>query len=114
MSAVADYVYRPVLTVVIERFVAPQQEREPDQAVIDQAVIKVRDSFAVLDETLGKSAHLSGGDINLADFGMYPQIFFASMIPDTATVLKESANLSRWFNDLSSRESAKSTQPQLG
>ncbi len=115
LSAVADYVY-PVMIedLVWERLAVPMEGGQPDEAKIGAAVPKLAEQLAILDGALDGSPYLAGAEASLADFLLFPIIFYVRATPEGEAALPKAPRLRAWFGRMAARPSAAATDPTRG
>lgn len=83
----------------------------PDRAKIDAVLPKVREMFALLDRELSQRTYLAGAEFTLADAFLLPVTHYMSLMPETGELLHASPHVAAWFDRVSTRPSAKETEP---
>lgn len=87
------------------------QDGRPNRAVIDVALPKMEEHFAVLDHAVGKTGHLVGHTFTLADMNLLPILFFMDKAPESRAMLGRSASLKAYAERHMARASVKDTIP---
>lgn len=109
------YAYAPAIgKIVIERMVAPMLGRDPDEAVIADALPAAEKAYAVLDAFVETQDFLVEDAISLADLHLAPNYAYFLMTPEGETVTKAKSNLQRWWSRIKDRESMQQTRPEFG
>jgi len=83
----------------------------PNRTVIDAALPKMEEHFAVLDRAVAKTGHLVGDAFTLADMNLLPILFFMDKAPESRAMLGRSMNLKAYFDRHQSRASVEDTVP---
>ena len=109
------YAYPSMITaIVIQRLVQPKLGEEPDEAVVADAVPRAQTCVAALDGLIGGNAYLAGAALILADLHLAPVYDYLRQTPEGEQMLGGAANLARWWQAMSGRDSVTATQPSLG
>ena len=87
------------------------QDGRPNRAVIDAALPKMEEQFAVLDRAVAKTGHLVGDTFTLADMNLLPILFFMDKAPESRDMLGRSKSLRAYFDRHQVRASLKDTVP---
>ncbi len=115
LSAISDYVY-PVMIedLVWERFVVPMEGGQPDEALIAAAVPKIREQLGIFERTLAATPYLAGAAPSLADWLLFPIIFYVRATPEGEAALPQAPKVRDWFARVAARPSARATDPTRG
>jgi glutathione S-transferase len=81
----------------------------PDEAAIEAAMPKARQTFAELSRTIGDQAFFAGEKPSLADFMIAPQLDFFSQTPEWASLTSSTPNLIAWLERMNARPSLRAT-----
>lgn len=112
ISATSDYLYDTLIVGIVgERLVAPLDGREPDEALVAEQAVTMREQLGVIDEILCGSRYLAGDTLTLADLFLAPLIHWTDKTPEGSEALDFYPTLRRWFHAMAERESFKSTIP---
>jgi glutathione S-transferase len=84
---------------------------QPDRAVIDAALPKMEQHFAVLDRAVAKTGHLVGETFTLADINLLPILFYVDKLPESRAMLRRAANLDAYYRHHLARASVTETTP---
>ena len=110
-----NYTYGPTVgTLVIQRLVTPTMGGTPDENAITAALPNVEKAMAALNDLVGGNAYLAGANLSLADLHLIPIFAYFTQTPESGAILDKNANLKRWWDAVSGRDSVAKTQPQLG
>ncbi|KAL9266015.1 Glutathione S-transferase F11-like protein [Drosera capensis] len=80
-----------------------------DEAAINQNKAKLTKVLDVYDKRLADSKYLAGDEFPLADRSHLPNAHYLVTGTDLKELFKERENVSRWWEEISSRESWKKT-----
>jgi glutathione S-transferase len=83
----------------------------PNRAVIDAALPKMEQHFAVLDRAVAKTGHLVGNTFTLADINLLPILFYMNKMPESGAMLRQHVNLRAYFDRHMARSSAREATP---
>jgi glutathione S-transferase len=86
-------------------------DRSPNRAVIDAALPKMGEQFALLDESIGKTGFLVGDSFTLADANLLPILFYLTKLPESKAMMDKSRHLNAYLNQHLERPSVKETIP---
>lgn len=98
----------PSSTLVFQLAFAPRMKIPQDEGAIKQNQEKLAKVLDVYDKRLGETRFLAGDEFSLADLSHLPNIhYLVSADADTASLFTSSSrnNVSRWWSDISSRDS---------
>jgi glutathione S-transferase len=106
----------PVITrrVILERLLAPRLGRRPNEAVIRAALPQADRLLSLLEADLAERSFLAGETTGLADFFVYPILFYIGHIPEAQALLGGREAIGRWRVRIEDRPSCKTTVPQRG
>lgn len=97
----------PVYDLVTQLLIGPKLGLTPDPKRIQENEEKIARTLDVYEERLSTSKYLAGDTFSLADLSNIP---FANFLVSTLKrehVIRERKNVSRWWDDISSRPSWK-------
>lgn len=115
MSVSDSYLYQPAVHgVFIQRALVPSMGGTTDEALVAESASKAGQALAALDGLIGDRAYLSGASFSLADAHLVPIIDYFRQTPEGETALSAVANVARWWDAVSGRESVQATTPKLG
>ena len=115
MSIVDSYTYPCTIGgLVIQRLVMPLLGNEPDENEIKAALPKIEKAMTVLDGLLGDNEFFTGKSISLADMHLAPILDYFTRTGESGPILEPLDALRGWWDRMRTRESVKSTEPQLG
>lgn len=115
ISILDSYTYACTIgALVIQRLVMPKLGNEPDEQAIKSALPSVDKAMTVLNGVLGKNQFLAGDTFTLADMHLAPIFHYFTATEESAPILEPLGELRGWWDRVQSRESVKSTEPQLG
>ncbi|HEV7996381.1 MAG TPA: glutathione S-transferase family protein [Stellaceae bacterium] len=83
----------------------------PNRAVIDQALPKMEQHFAVLDRAVGKTGHLVADGFTLADINLLPILFYLDKMPESRAMLRRATRLDAYYKRHMARSSVAETTP---
>lgn len=97
ISVVNDYIYESfVRQCILERFLKPMRQMEPDEEVIAAAKPTIKVGLAVFDNALRQKQYLTGDDMSLADFFLTPIIVYFQATPEGKELLPQVPHLIAW------------------
>lgn len=112
ISAIIDYYYADMIrSFVIERLVAPNRGRDPDEARIAEAMPRVERQIAIVEQGLADRDYLAGDAISLADLFLVPIFFYAGIAPEGEGLFAGKANIAGWKQRIADRPSFQATMP---
>ena len=115
VSIVDSYTYPCTISqLVIQRLVVPILGGTPDEAAIEAALPEVEKSMREFERKLDGREYFAGGGLSLADLHLAPIFAYFVDTPESKSILKNKSGLQAWWQRISSRDSMKKTQPQLG
>jgi glutathione S-transferase len=115
IALLSAYCYPTVIgQIVIERFSPTLLGKPADEAKVAAAVPNAEHQIGVFDAALGSGQYLVGREPTLADYFLYPVVFYLGMTPEGTALLERRPGLRRWMEALSQRKSVKETAPALG
>jgi len=83
----------------------------PNRTVIEAALPKMEQHFAVLDRAVAKSGHLVGDGFTLADINLVPILFYLDKLPESRAMLRRATHLDGYYWRHLARPSVKETIP---
>lgn len=93
-------------------YVYPQREnRDPDSGVIASVLPDVERQLDVIEDTLKKSAYLSGDGFSLADINLMPILFYLKGTQEAGARIDNSSTLTDYYERNAKRESFANTMP---
>lgn len=115
VGIVDAYAYPSIVTqLFMQRVVAPMMGGHADEAAIGGAMPAIRTSLGELDRLIGGEPFAAGPALSLADLHLVPVFGYLVATPESAQLLANRTNLSRWWQAMSARESVQRTEPKLG
>ena len=97
VSVFLSYMDTPVVRqIVIQRLVVPTRGGEPDEAVIAAAVPKAEHILSVLDAGLANSDFLLGDNVGIANFMVFPAIYYLAETLEGGTLLAVAGYVTAW------------------
>lgn len=87
---------------------------EPDRAIIDEVLPKVREQLAMLDRGVAAENHLVGNQLTLADMFILPILHYLKLLPESGQLLAAETPLGYYLDTHAARASYVSTVPPLG
>ncbi|XP_020237365.1 glutathione S-transferase isoform X2 [Cajanus cajan] len=105
LEAEAQSFNPPSSTLVFQLAFAPRMKIKQDEGAIRQSTEKLAKVLEVYDKRLGESRFLAGDDFSLADLSHLPNAHYLVHSPHAAPLFNSSPNVSRWWNEISSRNS---------
>ena len=114
ISIHSSYCYPTVIGGIVLERVAPKLFNRPaDETKVRNAVPGADKVLGVLEPMLGSGPYLVGREATLADFFLYPVMFYLTLTPEGGPLLEKRPGLSKWLKTMGERQSAKSTMPPL-
>ncbi|MED6180776.1 hypothetical protein PIB30_013671 [Stylosanthes scabra] len=95
----------PSSALVFQLAFAPRMKLKQDQGVIRQNQDKLGKVLDVYDKRLAQTRFLAGDDFSLADLSHLPNAHYLVTATDMAQLFTQRDNVSRWWNDISTRDS---------
>ena len=115
VSVVDSYTYGcTVGQLVIQRLVQPILGGAADEAAIEAALPEVEKAMHELERKLEGREYFAGDALSLADLHLAPIFAYFVDTPESKSILENKPGLRAWWQRISSRDSMKRTQPQLG
>jgi glutathione S-transferase len=87
------------------------EDKKPDRAAIDAMQPELQREVEVLDNALGKTGHLVGEKLTLADIYILPIVAYLKQTPEGGPLVAKAKNLSAFFDRNAERDSFKATVP---
>lgn len=103
-----------VTKLFMQRVVTPMTGGQADEEVIGGAMPTIKTSLEELDRLVGGQPFAAGPDLSLADLHLAPVLAYLLATPESGDLLAGRANLSRWWQAVSTRPSMQKTEPKLG
>jgi glutathione S-transferase len=99
--------------IVLERVAPKLLNRPSDEAKIKATLPDAQQRLDVLEKALGTTPYLAGIEPTLADYFLYPVMFYVSVVPEGNALLESRPGLQRWMAAIGDRKSVKDTTPSL-
>ena len=99
--------------IVLERVAPKLLNRPSDEAKIKATLPDAQQRLDVLEKALGTTPYLAGIEPTLADYFLYPVMFYVSVVPEGNALLESRPGLRRWMAAIGDRNSVKDTTPSL-
>jgi len=99
--------------IVLERVAPKLLNRPSDEAKIKATMPDAEQRLDVLEKALGTTPYLAGKEPSLADYFLYPVMFYISVVPEGNALLESRPGLRRWMAAIGDRRSVKDTTPSL-
>jgi glutathione S-transferase len=99
--------------IVLERVAPKLLNRPSDEAKIKATMPDAEQRLDVLEKALGTTPYLAGMEPSLADYFLYPVMFYISVVPEGNALLESRPGLRRWMAAIGDRRSVKDTTPSL-
>jgi glutathione S-transferase len=99
--------------IVLERVAPKLLNRPSDEAKIKATLPDAQQRLDVLEKALGTTPYLAGIEPTLADYFLYPVMFYVSVVPEGNALLESRRGLRRWMAAIGDRKSVKDTTPSL-
>ncbi|MEM1153967.1 MAG: glutathione S-transferase family protein [Pseudomonadota bacterium] len=113
ISVLDSYAYRPMIwEVFVERVLVPEEEGEPNEAVVENALPVIELTLKQLEMWMGELPFLAGPDISLADLHAFPMILYLSKTPEGVEMLASHRNIDDWLHRMKGRQSVVSTRSE--
>jgi glutathione S-transferase len=103
-----------VTKLFIQRVVMPMMGDKADEAAIGEAMPTIKTSLDELERLVGGDPFAAGPALSLADLHLAPVFAYLVATPESGQLLANRANLNRWWQSVSARESVRKTEPKLG
>ncbi|MCI0430560.1 MAG: glutathione S-transferase family protein [Rhodospirillales bacterium] len=114
VSVLNSYCYPTIIgRLVIERVAPKLLNRPADEEKVKAAVPDAEHHLGVLEKGLGAGPYFAGREPSLADYFLYPVLFYLSITPEGAQLLERKPALRRWMEAMGERKSVKETTPSL-
>ncbi|MED6206425.1 hypothetical protein PIB30_026639 [Stylosanthes scabra] len=95
----------PSSALVFQLAFAPRMKLKQDERVIRQNEEKLGKVLDVYDKRLAETRFLAGDEFSLADLSHLPNAHYLVTATDMAQLFTQRDNVSRWWNDISTRDS---------
>jgi len=99
--------------IVLERVAPKLLNRPSDEAKIKATLPDAQQRLDVVEKALGTTPYLAGIEPTLADYFLYPVMFYVSVVPEGNALLESRPGLRRWMAAIGDRKSVKDTTPSL-
>jgi glutathione S-transferase len=99
--------------IVLERVAPKLLNRPSDEAKIKATLPEAQQRLDVLEKAVGTTPYLAGNEPTLADYFLYPVMFYVSVVPEGNALLESRPGLRRWMAAIGDRKSVKDTTPSL-
>ena len=114
ISSIIHYYYGSMIRkLVFERFVAPMQGRETNEALVAEGLPEIKHQIGVLEETLGRTPYLAGELSTIADMFMYPVLFYVNFSPEGQEMVAAAPAVSAWLDRMGERPAVHATLPPI-
>jgi glutathione S-transferase len=111
ISLADSYLYRPLVWgIYVARDDAAKTNAPIDQAALDEAVARSRQSLTALADLCGDGPRLLGETLSLADLHLAPMVAYGSVADVGRTLLREQPCLSAWWGHMNARPSMTATR----
>jgi glutathione S-transferase len=115
MGIVDAHAYPSMITkLFIQRVVTPMMGDKADEEAIGAAMPTIKTSLEELDRLVGGDPFAAGPALSLADLHLAPVFAYLVATPESGQLLANRANLNRWWQSVSARDSVRKTEPKLG
>jgi glutathione S-transferase len=115
IAVIDAYAYPAMITrFVMQRLVAPMIGGQADEAVIAEAMPRIKLCLSEIERTMGDGPFAVGDALSLADLHLAPIFAYLTMTPESATLLEPHGRLRDWWERISARPSMAKTQPKFG
>ena len=115
IGIVDAHAYPNMITrLFIQRVIMPMMGEKADEAVIGEAMPTIKTSLDELERLVGGDPFATGPALSLADLHLAPVFAYLVATPESGQLLANRANLNRWWQSVSARESVRKTEPKLG
>ncbi|XVF80488.1 hypothetical protein PTKIN_Ptkin15bG0077900 [Pterospermum kingtungense] len=95
--------YHPAISpIVVEFFVAPLQQKTPDQAIINGNLKKLGKVLDIYEEKLSRTKYLAGDFYSLADLFHLSYTYYFMKTP-WSNLINDRPHVKAWWQDISSR-----------
>jgi glutathione S-transferase len=110
VSLLDSYSYRAMVwDVYVERVLAAEEGRAPDEARIGAGVARSALVLGELEKMIGAGGFLVGDGITLADLHAAPMIAYFRLAPEGADLLSRHARLAAWWERMNRRPAVRRT-----
>lgn len=103
----------PVTDIVAEFKFKVYRGQDPDRSKIPELRAKLDTFLAILDKQLDTNAYIAGSDFTLADISFYAYNHELLLLPDFKDSFASFKNVTRWWTDISNRQSWKKATKQI-
>lgn len=111
ISVLDSYAYKPMIwELFVERVLVPEEEGEPNEAVVKSALPVIDLTLKQLERWMGELPFLAGPDISLADVHAFPMILYLSKTPEGAEMLASHRSIEKWLQRMQGRPSVQNTR----
>ena len=98
VSIIDNYLYPPgILTIVIQRLIAPSQGGQTDEAAVKAAVAPTQKAIAAIEALTVGSPYLLGSEVSIADFYLIPVFVYLSKTPEFDGLMAQAPKLQAWW-----------------
>ncbi|MEO1198048.1 MAG: glutathione S-transferase family protein [Pseudomonadota bacterium] len=108
VSAANCYIIPDAVGTLITQYIFRD---EPDMAVIEEAMPKLRAQYEILDRALSDRTTFAGQDVTVADILLAPILAAVGQLPGGMDLFAGLTNLGRWWEAVSQRDSFVTTEP---
>jgi glutathione S-transferase len=96
---------------VLAHLIPTGADGQPDRTVIDRLLPAMRTQILALDKAVGKTGHLAGQGLTLADINLMPVLYFVQRFPEGAEMVRSAGALADYFARHAERPSYNATIP---
>jgi glutathione S-transferase len=112
VAVIDSYAYPSIISkLVIERIAPNLFGRPTDEAAIEAALPRIRQSLEALDGLAAGGEFLAGPELSLADLHLAPIFAYFTTTPDAAALLQGRDRLRAWWNAMEKRPALAKTAP---
>jgi len=86
-------------------------DAKPNRARVDAALPVMEKQLATLDQAIAKTGYLVGDKPTLADFNLFPILFYLRRFPESRTMMEAQKNLIAFVARMGARPSVEATKP---
>ena len=84
---------------------------KPNRARIDAALPVMEKQLATLEQAIAKTGYLVGDKPTLADFNLFPILFYLQRFPESRAMMQAQKNLTAFVASMGARPSVEATKP---
>ncbi len=102
MGIIDSYLYAPAIsTIVIQRFIVPQQGGTTDEEKVKNAVAPAKQAVEAIESLTVGTPYLLGSEPSLADFHLIPVFIYLSRAPEFNAIMTQAPKLKAWWEHAS-------------